>query len=118
MFLPPGPSFQDSGVRRRRPARRRVRARRLRQDAQGRYLLRLPTDPGGSGHGDRGRPGPGMIEGNYRVGGEVHAWMWMGGLGADFEKELLASFADINSDTGENNASPETSAIKRAVEEK
>ena len=60
----------------------------------------------------------GMIEGHYRVGGEVHTWMWTGGLGADFEKERLASFADITSGTGENNVSPETSAMRRAVEEK
>ncbi len=67
--------------------------------------------------------GGGMIEGQYRVGDEVHTWMWTGGLGADFEKERLASFADITSGdgqiaTGEKNTSPETSAMRRAVEEK
>ena len=65
----------------------------------------------------------GMIEGHYRVGGEVHTWGWTGGLGADFEKERLASFADLTSDAdeaapGEENPTPETSAMRRAVEEK
>ncbi len=66
----------------------------------------------------------GTIEGRYRVGGGVHTWGWTGGLGADFEKERLASFADIASDAeqmtpGEKkDTAPETSAMKEAVKEK
>ena len=65
----------------------------------------------------------GMIEGQYRVGGEVYGWMSTGGLGADFEKERLASFADLTSDAdqttpGGESPTPETSAMRRAVEEK
>jgi hypothetical protein len=43
----------------------------------------------------------GMIEGRYRVGGEVHTWGWTGGLGTDFEKERLASFANITGGAGQ-----------------
>ncbi len=64
----------------------------------------------------------GMIQSHYRVGGEVHTWGWAGGFGADFEKERLAPFADITSGdgqmaTGEKNTSPETSAVRGAVQE-
>jgi len=65
----------------------------------------------------------GMIEGQYRVGGEVHSWIWTGRLGADFEKERPASFGDITSGEGQmspggESPTPETSAMRRAVEEK
>lgn len=65
----------------------------------------------------------GMIEGQYRIGGEVHTWGWTGGLGADFEKERLASFADITGGAGQaapsnRDAARETSAMREAVEEK
>jgi len=38
----------------------------------------------------------GMIEGHYRVGGEVHAWGWTGGLGTNFDKQRNATFADAD----------------------
>ena len=71
--------------------------------------------------GEHGVEG-GMVEGQYRVGGEVYGWMSTGGLGADFEKERLASFADLTSDAGQmtpggESPSPETSAMRKAVEE-
>lgn len=63
----------------------------------------------------------GMIEGQYR--GEVHTRGWTEGLGADLEGERLASFADITGGEGqmapgEKSPTPETSAMRRAVEEK
>jgi hypothetical protein len=51
-----------------------------------RFEPALPVDEHGVGAG--------MIQGQYRVGGEVHTWGCNGGLGADFEKERLVSFAD------------------------
>ena len=86
-----------------------------------RFEPALPVDEVRRMAGKHGVEG-GMIEGQYRVGGEVHTWMSTGGLGADFEKERLASFADLTSGAGQRSPggespTPETSAIRRAVEE-
>ncbi len=86
-----------------------------------RFEPALPVDEARRVAEEHGVEG-GMIEGQYRVGGEVHTWMWTGGLGADFERERLASFADITSGAGQvapggESPTPETSAMRRAVEE-
>lgn len=63
----------------------------------------------------------GMIEGEYRIGGEVHTWGWTGGLGANFEKQHLGAFADMVDSAGQMSPeereefAPETPTTKRAL---
>lgn len=64
----------------------------------------------------------GMIEGEYRIGDEVHTWGSTQGLGTNFEKEQLASFADMvgtaeqMSPRDRKELGPEASSMKDALE--
>lgn len=64
----------------------------------------------------------GMIEGQYRIGDEVHTWGWTGGLGTNFEKQHLGAFADMVGSTEQmppkerREVAPETPAMREALE--